>query len=83
MTYEFSHETMTDALGTIDYARVGSHGEGDILLQVWRFTTPNGRVSIISAYNGVQSHYFSSDAKTEERGRFWNGAKMVADVRPR
>jgi hypothetical protein len=83
MTYEFSHEITTDATGTIDYARVGSHGEDSTILEVWRFTTPNGRVSIVSACNGVQSHYFSSDAKTEERGRFWNGAKMAADVRPR
>lgn len=83
MTYEFSHEITTDATGTIDYARVGSHGEDSTILEVWRFSMPNGRVSIISAENGFQSHYWSNDAKTMERGQFWTGAPMVADVRPR
>lgn len=79
----FSTESTTDATGTIDYARSGSHEEGDSLREVWRFTSPSGKVSIIAAHNGYQSHYFSSDPKTEARGREWNGAAMTAVVKPR
>lgn len=77
----FNHETTTDSLGSIDYARSGSHEESDSLKEIWRFKTPGGTTSIIVAQEGVQTHYFSSDSKIEERGRAFNGFPMTATIK--
>jgi hypothetical protein len=80
----FTHEiTSEDTTGKIEYARSGSHEEGDHLKEIWRFTTSSGKVSILVAQEGYQTHYFSSDPKTQERGRFYNGFPMTATVKDR
>jgi hypothetical protein len=80
---QFNHEVAEDKFEKIEYSRSGSHEEGDILNEIWRFTTPEGKVSIISAFNGYQTHYFSNDPKTEERGRQFNGWPMTATIKER
>lgn len=79
----FSHEVTKDSLGEISYSRSGSHEEGDSLKEVWRFETPSGKVSILVAQEGYQTHYFSTDPKTEERGRQFNGSPMSAIIKSR
>lgn len=71
-----------DKYGKIEYARSGSHEEGDSLKEIWRFTHTD-KVSIVVAQDGYQTHYFSSDSKTEERGRSYNGWAMTAMVKDR
>lgn len=74
---QFTRENIADdSLGKIDYSRSGSHEENDTLKEIWKFTTPGGNVSIVVAQEGVQTHYFSSDPKIEERGRMTNGCPM-------
>lgn len=80
----FSRENIADdSRGKIDYSRAGSHEEGDTLREVWRFETSGGKVSFLVAQEGFQTHYFSSDPKTEERGRTYNGSPMTATIKPR